>query len=101
MVWNAVPARNGRDTVRRSAPCRRSRSSTDVLIAVLALAVLLGMVLLVLRARRARQAHRPRRVDPLANQPELYEPHKIGVGNVITAGPPPDRRRRAAGSRRV
>src|SRR3954453_2375673 len=84
MVWNAVPARNGRDTVRRSPPCRRSRSLTEVLIAVLVLAVLLGVVLLVLRARRARQAPRPRRVDPLANQPELYDPHKIGVGDVIT-----------------
>jgi len=57
---------------------------TEVLIAVLVLAVLLGVVLLVLRARRARQAPQPRRVDPLADQPELYDPHKIGVGDVIT-----------------
>ncbi|WP_448628741.1 DUF4178 domain-containing protein [Geodermatophilus sp. URMC 64] len=55
-----------------------------MLIALLVLAVLAGVVLLVLRARRARPAPRRPRVDPLANQPELYDPHKIGVGDVIT-----------------
>jgi hypothetical protein len=56
----------------------------EVLIAVLVVAVLAGVVLLVIRARRANQAPRPRRVDPLADQPELYDPHGIGVGDVIT-----------------
>ncbi|MGY1616840.1 DUF4178 domain-containing protein [Geodermatophilus sp. SYSU D00691] len=57
---------------------------TEVLLVVLALAVVIGVVVVVLRARRARSAPPPRRVDPLADQPELYDPHKIGPGDVIT-----------------
>lgn len=57
---------------------------TEVLIAVLVVVVLAGVVLLVVRARRSRTAPRAPRVDPLADQPELYDPHGIGVGDVIT-----------------
>lgn len=55
----------------------------DALIALLVIAAVVAVVVLVLRARK--QATRPRpRVDPLADDPGLYDPHQIVVGDVVT-----------------
>ncbi|MGH3752774.1 MAG: DUF4178 domain-containing protein [Pseudonocardiaceae bacterium] len=56
----------------------------ELLLAVLVLAVIAGVIVLVLRSRSSAKSSAPRRVDPLANQPDIYDPHKIGVGDVIT-----------------
>ncbi|MGH8572118.1 MAG: DUF4178 domain-containing protein, partial [Gammaproteobacteria bacterium] len=59
----------------------------ELLLAVLVLAVIVGVIVLVLRSRSSAKPSRSsgaRRVDPLANQPDVYDPHKIGVGDVIT-----------------
>ncbi|MGQ0773715.1 MAG: DUF4178 domain-containing protein [Pseudonocardiales bacterium] len=54
------------------------------LLIVLVLAVIVGVIVLVLRSRSSTKSSARRRVDPLANQPDVYDPHKIGVGDVIT-----------------
>lgn len=57
---------------------------TEVLVAVLVIVAIVVVVILVQRRRNlAKQAPR-RRVDPLADQPDVYDPHAIGVGDVIT-----------------
>ncbi len=55
-----------------------------LLLAVLVLAVIAGVIVLVLRSRSSAKSPAAGRVDPLANQPDIYDPHKIGVGDVIT-----------------
>lgn len=52
-----------------------------VLIVVLILVLVAGIVVL---ARRTRTPAPAPRVDPLADYPEVYDPHKIGVGDIIT-----------------
>lgn len=54
------------------------------LLVVLVLAVIAAVIFLVLRSRSSTKTPTARRVDPLANQPDIYDPHKIGVGDVIT-----------------
>ncbi len=53
----------------------------EVLLTLLVLAAIAVAVVLVLRARR-KASSRPR-VDPLANEPALYDPHSIVVGDVV------------------
>ena len=58
-----------------------------VLLVVLILAVLVAVIIFLLRSRssgKSSKSARAPRVDPLANQPEIYDPHKIGVGDIIT-----------------
>jgi hypothetical protein len=58
---------------------------TELLLALLVIVVLAGVVVLVLRMRQqSRGKATPGRVDPLANEPDVYDPHKIGVGDIIT-----------------
>lgn len=58
---------------------------TEVLLVVLAILAVVAVIILVQRRRNlAKRAAPRRRVDPLADQPEVYDPHKIGVGDVIT-----------------
>jgi hypothetical protein len=57
---------------------------TEVLLALLVIAVLAVLVVLVLRWRGTRRRTPQGRVDPLANEPDVYDPHKIGVGDIIT-----------------
>jgi uncharacterized protein DUF4178 len=58
---------------------------TELLLALLVIAVLALVVVLVLRRRQeASRTSRPGRVDPLANEPDIYDPHKIGVGDIVT-----------------
>ncbi|MGH3871115.1 MAG: DUF4178 domain-containing protein [Pseudonocardiaceae bacterium] len=57
---------------------------TTFLLVVLVLAVIVGVVVLIRRSRSSAKPPTARRVDPLANQPDIYDPHKIGVGDVIT-----------------
>jgi hypothetical protein len=58
---------------------------TEFLLALLVIAVVALVVVLVLRSRQqSRRQARPGRVDPLANEPDVYDPHKIGVGDIIT-----------------
>lgn len=52
--------------------------------ALLALLVLAAVVVVVVLLARRRRAHRAPRVDPLANDPGLYDPHRIVVGDAIT-----------------
>jgi len=52
-----------------------------LLIVLLILVVIAGIVVL---GRRRRDAAPAPRVDPLADYPEVYDPHKIGVGDIIT-----------------
>lgn len=52
-----------------------------VLIVLLILVVVAGIVVFVWRARTPAA---PARVDPLADYPEVYDPHKIGVGDIVT-----------------
>ncbi|HVE62725.1 MAG TPA: DUF4178 domain-containing protein [Mycobacteriales bacterium] len=57
------------------------------LLVVLVLAVIVAVIVLVLRSRSSAKPSKSSgagRVDPLANQPDIYDPHKIGVGDVIT-----------------
>lgn len=56
----------------------------EVLLIVVVLAALVGGIIYLLRKRAAKKRPPSRRVDPLANEPDLYDPHKIGVGDVIT-----------------
>lgn len=49
----------------------------------LLLAVAVVVVVVVVLRRRARR-RRPGRVDPLAGEPGLYDPHKIEVGDVVS-----------------
>ena len=56
----------------------------EVLLVVLVLAVIIGVIVLVLRSRSSAKSSTPGWVDPLANQPEIYDPHKIGVGDIIS-----------------
>ena len=58
---------------------------TELLLALLVIAVLGVLVVLVLRWRQeSRRKTAPGRVDPLANEPDVYDPHEIGVGDIIT-----------------
>ena len=62
---------------------------SDVLLVLLvvvlvALAVLVAVILVLRRRNLARAAGPRRRVDPLADEPDVYDPHAIGVGDVIT-----------------
>jgi hypothetical protein len=57
---------------------------TEVLLVLLAVLVVLAVVILVLRRRNLAARPAPRRVDPLADEPDVYDPHAIGVGDVIT-----------------
>jgi len=52
-----------------------------LLIVLLILVVIAGIAVFVWRARTPAT---PGRVDPLADYPEVYDPHKIGVGDIIT-----------------
>ncbi|AKD99590.1 DUF4178 domain-containing protein [Rhodococcus sp. WS1] len=54
---------------------------TNVLIVVLILVVIAAVAFVVLRGRQGKPNAR---VDPLADYPEVYDPHKIGVGDIIT-----------------
>lgn len=54
---------------------------TNVLIVVLILIVIAAVAFVVLRGRKSAPVGR---VDPLADYPEVYDPHKIGVGDIIT-----------------
>ncbi len=56
----------------------------ELLLAVLVLAVIVGVIVLVLRSRSSTKSSTAGRVDPLANQPDIYDPHKIGVGDIVT-----------------
>ncbi|MGH3885891.1 MAG: DUF4178 domain-containing protein [Pseudonocardiaceae bacterium] len=59
----------------------------EFLLVVLVLAVIAGVIVLVRRSRSSAKPSKSSgtgRVDPLANQPDVYDPHKIGVGDVIT-----------------
>ena len=42
------------------------------------------MVVLLLHRRNLTRRAPHRRVDPLADQPDVYDPHGIGVGDVVT-----------------
>lgn len=56
----------------------------EFLLVVLVLAGIAGVIIFVLRSRASKKPPGTGRVDPLANQPEIYDPHRIGVGDVIT-----------------
>jgi Domain of unknown function (DUF4178) len=58
----------------------------ELLLIVLVLAGIAAAIVLVLRSRSAAKSSPPRRVDPLANEPDIYDPHKIGVGDIVTYG---------------
>jgi Domain of unknown function (DUF4178) len=60
------------------------RLMIEFLLIVLVLAVIAGVIIYIVRSRSAARPSPPRRVDPLANQPEIYDPHKIGVGDIIS-----------------
>lgn len=56
----------------------------EVLLVLLALLAVLAVVILLLRRRNLARRPSARRVDPLADDPDVYDPHGIGVGDVIT-----------------
>ncbi|MBP2367174.1 DUF4178 domain-containing protein [Pseudonocardia parietis] len=56
----------------------------EFLLGVLAVVAVVVVVVLILRSRSSAGTSAPRRTDPLANEPDLYDPHRIGVGDVIT-----------------
>ncbi len=58
----------------------------ELLLVVLVLAGIAAAIILVLRSRSSAKSATPRRVDPLANEPDIYDPHKIGVGDIVTYG---------------
>lgn len=59
----------------------------ELLLGVLAVVAVVVVVVLVLRSRSsAGTSAAPRRTDPLANEPGLYDPHRIAVGDVVTYG---------------
>ncbi|MGH3925827.1 MAG: DUF4178 domain-containing protein, partial [Pseudonocardiaceae bacterium] len=69
------------------SPISGSRPMIEFLLTVLVLALIVGVIVLVLRSRSSAKSSKSSaagRVDPLANQPDIYDPHKIGVGDVIT-----------------
>lgn len=55
----------------------------DALLLLVLLAAVAVVVYLVVRARRPASSPRGR-VDPLADEPGLYDPHAIVVGDVVT-----------------
>ncbi|MEE2032091.1 DUF4178 domain-containing protein [Rhodococcus chondri] len=55
---------------------------TEVLLVLLILIVVAAVVIVVLRTRKPAPA--PARVDPLADYPEVWDPYKLGVGDIIT-----------------
>lgn len=57
---------------------------TELLLVLLIIVVVAGIVVYALRGRSTNKGKRPARVDPLADYPEIYDPHKIGVGDIIT-----------------
>lgn len=57
---------------------------TELLLVLLIIVVIAGIVVYALRGRSKKRKERPARVDPLADYPEVYDPHKIGVGDIIT-----------------
>ncbi|MFD6860272.1 DUF4178 domain-containing protein [Rhodococcus sp. NPDC060086] len=57
-------------------------SMTEVLLVLLIVAVVVAVVVLVVRTRKP--AAPSVRVDPLADYPEVWDPYKIGVGDIIT-----------------
>lgn len=56
---------------------------TKLLLLLLIVVVIVGIVL-ILRSRTGKKSAPPVRVDPLADYPEVYDPYKIGVGDIIT-----------------
>ncbi|MEU2002457.1 DUF4178 domain-containing protein [Rhodococcus sp. NPDC019627] len=56
---------------------------TKLLLLLLIVVVIVGVVL-ILRSRTGKKSAPPARVDPLADYPEVYDPYKIGVGDIIT-----------------
>ncbi|NLE79014.1 MAG: DUF4178 domain-containing protein [Rhodococcus sp.] len=56
---------------------------TELLLVLLIIVVIAGIVVFALRGRSTKK-ERPGRVDPLADYPEVYDPHKIGVGDIVT-----------------
>ncbi|CAM3227991.1 DUF4178 domain-containing protein [Prescottella defluvii] len=55
---------------------------TLVLIVLVVLVIVAGIAVFVFRTRTP--SGPARRVDPLADYPEVYDPHKIGVGDIVT-----------------
>jgi hypothetical protein len=53
------------------------------LVVLLLIAAVVAVVVYVVRARRTKAQDQPR-VDPLADEPGLYDPHSIVVGDVVT-----------------
>ncbi|MDN5914728.1 MAG: DUF4178 domain-containing protein [Pseudonocardia sp.] len=56
----------------------------EILIGVVVVVALVAVLVLVVRARSSASETTPGRVDPLADGPGLYDPHRIGVGDVVT-----------------
>ncbi|QYB06320.1 DUF4178 domain-containing protein [Rhodococcus sp. USK10] len=56
---------------------------TKLLLLLLIVVVIVGIVL-ILRNRAGKNKAPAARVDPLADYPEVYDPYKIGVGDIIT-----------------
>ncbi len=56
---------------------------TKLLLLLLIVVVIVGIVL-ILRNRSGKNTAPAARVDPLADYPEVYDPYKIGVGDIIT-----------------
>lgn len=56
---------------------------TTLLLLLLIVVVIVGIVL-ILRNRAGKKTTPAARVDPLADYPEVYDPYKIGVGDIIT-----------------
>ncbi|WJJ13492.1 DUF4178 domain-containing protein [Prescottella equi] len=55
-----------------------------VMILLVVLLILVAIVGIVVVVQRTKPKSTPRRVDPLADYPEVYDPHKIGVGDIVT-----------------
>lgn len=56
----------------------------ELLLVALVVAVLVVAAVLVWRSRRSSKSTRETRRDPFADEPAIYDPHRIGVGDVIT-----------------
>jgi hypothetical protein len=56
----------------------------DGLVPGLLVLVVVAALLALVLARRRRTRSGPARVDPLRDGPELYDPHRIGVADVVT-----------------
>ncbi|MGH4001670.1 MAG: DUF4178 domain-containing protein, partial [Pseudonocardiaceae bacterium] len=65
---------------------QETRPMIELLLVVLILAGIAAAIVLVLRSRSAAKSAPAPRVDPLANEPDVYDPHKIGVGDIVTYG---------------